>query len=77
MRRREEQRCEPHGGRGPEGRKFIAISTDRQALSLSKASTTIQIGEKLQETRWGGAGWPPRRRGREESPRPSRVDLVL
>ena len=37
--------------------EFIAVNTDRQALQLSKASTKIQIGEKL--TRGLGAGANP------------------
>ena len=36
---------------------FIAVNTDRQALQKSKASTTIQIGEKI--TRGLGAGANP------------------
>ncbi|NLV57223.1 MAG: cell division protein FtsZ [Clostridiales bacterium] len=52
---------------GLKGVEFIAINTDRQALSLSKASTTIQIGEKL--TKGLGAGAVPDigRRAAEES----------
>jgi len=37
--------------------EFISVNTDRQALQLSKASTKIQIGEKL--TRGLGAGANP------------------
>ena len=37
--------------------EFIAVNTDRQALQLSKASSRIQIGEKL--TRGLGAGANP------------------
>ena|GEM_PF-2399792 len=37
--------------------EFIAVNTDRQALQLSKASSKIQIGEKL--TRGLGAGANP------------------
>ena len=37
--------------------EFIAVNTDRQALNLSKASSKIQIGEKL--TRGLGAGANP------------------
>ena len=37
--------------------EFVAINTDRQALSLSKANAKIQIGEKL--TRGLGAGANP------------------
>lgn len=52
---------------GLKGVEFIAINTDRQALTLSKASTTIQIGEKL--TKGLGAGAVPDigRRAAEES----------
>ncbi len=52
---------------GLKGVEFIAINTDRQALSMSKASTTIQIGEKL--TKGLGAGAVPDvgRRAAEES----------
>ena len=42
---------------GIKGVEFIAINTDRQALQLSKASSKIQIGEKL--TRGLGAGANP------------------
>ena len=37
--------------------EFISVNTDRQALNLSKASSKIQIGEKL--TRGLGAGANP------------------
>ena len=37
--------------------EFIAVNTDRQALQLSKATSRIQIGEKL--TRGLGAGANP------------------
>ena len=49
------------------GVDFIAVNTDRQALSLSKAQTKIQIGEKL--TKGLGAGAVPDigRRAAEES----------
>lgn len=52
---------------GLKGVEFIAINTDRQALTMSKASTTIQIGEKL--TKGLGAGAVPDvgRRAAEES----------
>lgn len=43
--------------RGLKGIEFIAVNTDRQALSLSKATKKIQIGEKL--TRGLGAGANP------------------
>jgi cell division protein FtsZ len=42
---------------GLKGVTFIAINTDKQALSLSKAETKIQIGEKL--TKGLGAGANP------------------
>ncbi|MBP2077552.1 cell division protein FtsZ [Oceanobacillus polygoni] len=42
---------------GVEGVEFIAVNTDAQALNLSKAETTIQIGGKL--TRGLGAGANP------------------
>ncbi len=40
-----------------EGVEFVAVNTDAQALQYSKASTKIQIGEKL--TRGLGAGAKP------------------
>ena len=42
---------------GIEGVEFIAVNTDRQALGVSKASTKVQIGEKI--TRGLGAGSDP------------------
>ncbi len=42
---------------GIEGVEFIAVNTDKQALTLSKAGTKIQIGEKI--TRGLGAGANP------------------
>lgn len=42
---------------GVEGVEFIAVNTDAQALNLSKAETTLQIGDKL--TRGLGAGANP------------------
>ncbi len=49
------------------GVEFVAVNTDRQALSLSKAGIKIQIGEKL--TKGLGAGAVPDigRRAAEES----------
>ncbi|MBR3738982.1 MAG: cell division protein FtsZ [Clostridia bacterium] len=49
------------------GVQFIAVNTDRQALSLSEADVKIQIGEKL--TKGLGAGAVPEvgRRAAEES----------
>ena len=42
---------------GIKGVEFISVNTDRQALQTSKASTKIQIGEKI--TRGLGAGANP------------------
>ena len=42
---------------GIKGVDFIAVNTDRQALQTSRASTKIQIGEKI--TRGLGAGANP------------------
>jgi len=52
---------------GLKGVDFIAVNTDRQTLSMSKAGTTIQIGEKL--TKGLGAGAVPDigRRAADES----------
>ena len=52
---------------GIKGVEFIAINTDKQALSYSKAETKIQIGEKI--TRGLGAGSDPEigERSAEES----------
>ena len=52
---------------GLEGVEFIAVNTDRQALSTSKAGQKLQIGEKL--TKGLGAGAVPDigRRAAEES----------
>ena len=52
---------------GLRGVEFIAVNTDRQALTLSKADMKIQIGEKL--TKGLGAGAIPEvgRRAAEES----------
>ena len=52
---------------GLRGVEFIAINTDRQALSLSKASTTIQIGEKLTKGLSAGAVPDIGHRAAEES----------
>lgn len=56
------------------GVEFIGINTDKQALSLCKAPTTIQIGEKLTKglarepsPRWGRR---LRRRARRSCPTP-------
>ena len=52
---------------GTQGVEFIAVNTDRQALSVSSADQKIQIGEKV--TRGQGAGSDPEigRRAAEES----------
>ncbi|MBQ6173779.1 MAG: cell division protein FtsZ [Clostridia bacterium] len=52
---------------GLRGVEFIAVNTDRQQLSMSKAQTRIQIGEKM--TKGLGAGAVPEvgRRAAEES----------
>ncbi|MDR1572538.1 MAG: cell division protein FtsZ [Clostridiales Family XIII bacterium] len=42
---------------GMQGVSFMAINTDRQALSMSKSETKLQIGEKL--TKGLGAGGNP------------------
>ena len=34
------------------GVEFIGVNTDKQALTLCKAPTLIQIGEKLTKGRW-------------------------
>ena len=44
-------------GAGTSGAEFIAVNTDRQALSMSTADQKIQIGEKL--THGQGAGSDP------------------
>ena len=52
---------------GTQGVEFIAVNTDKQALSVSNADQKIQIGEKI--TRGQGAGSDPEigRRAAEES----------
>ncbi len=52
---------------GTQGVEFIAINTDKQALSMSNADQKIQIGEKM--TRGQGAGSDPEigKRSAEES----------
>ena len=52
---------------GTQGVEFIAINTDKQALSVSNADQKIQIGEKM--TRGQGAGSDPEvgKRSAEES----------
>ncbi len=52
---------------GTQGVEFIAVNTDRQALSVSNADQKIQIGEKI--TRGQGAGSDPEigKRAAEES----------
>ena len=52
---------------GLRGVEFIAVNTDKQALTMSKAPTKVQIGEKL--TKGLGAGANPEigKRAAEES----------
>ena len=52
---------------GTEGVEFIAVNTDKQALAVSNADQTIQIGEK--QTHGQGAGSDPEigKRSAEES----------
>ncbi|MBR4392710.1 MAG: cell division protein FtsZ, partial [Oscillospiraceae bacterium] len=52
---------------GTTGVEFIAVNTDKQALSISNADRKIQIGEKI--TKGQGAGSDPEigRRAAEES----------
>ena len=52
---------------GTQGVEFIAVNTDKQALSISNADQKIQIGEKI--TKGQGAGSDPEigRRAAEES----------
>ena len=52
---------------GTQGVEFIAVNTDKQALSVSNADQKIQIGEKI--TRGQGAGSDPEigKRAAEES----------
>ena len=45
------------------GVEFIGVNTDKQALQLCKAPTTIQIGEKANKRTWcrcKAGGWPVR-----------------
>ncbi len=60
---------------GIKGVEFIAINTDRQALQISKASTRIQIGEKL--TRGLGAGANPDIGGQAAEESKSEIAEVL
>ena len=46
-----------------EGVEFIGINTDKQALQFCKASTVMQIGEKLTQLR----AWDAEARRRERS----------
>ena len=63
---------------GTKGVDFIAINTDKQALTVSAATYKIQIGEKLTNGQGagsdpgGGAASPPRRTA-TRSPRPWRT----
>ncbi len=49
------------------GAEFIAVNTDKQALFLSKASSRIQIGDKLTKGLGSGADPEVGRRAAEES----------
>ena len=60
---------------GIKGVEFIAVNTDRQALQISKASTRIQIGEKL--TRGLGAGANPDIGGQAAEESKSEIAEVL
>ena len=60
---------------GIKGVEFIAVNTDRQALQISKASTRIQIGEKL--TRGLGAGANPEIGGQAAEESKSEIAEVL
>jgi cell division protein FtsZ len=50
-----------------QGVEFIAINTDRQVLAMSKALSTIQIGEKLTHGQGAGADPDVGRKSAEES----------
>jgi len=52
---------------GLKGVEFIAINTDLQALALSKAPKTIQIGDKLTKGLGAGANPDVGQRAAEES----------
>ena len=52
---------------GLQGVDFIAINTDKQALTLSKAATKVQIGEKLTKGLGAGANPDVGARAAEES----------
>ena len=43
---------------GTSGVEFIAVNTDKQALSMSTADQKIQIGEKLTHGQGAGRRWP-------------------
>ena len=60
---------------GIRGVEFIAVNTDRQALQISKASTRIQIGEKI--TRGLGAGANPDIGGQAAEESKSEIAEVL
>ena len=61
---------------GLQGVDFIAVNTDKQALTLSKAPTKVQIGDKAwaraPTPRW--ASTPPRRAARR-SPTSSKARI--
>ena len=52
---------------GLRGVEFIAVNTDKQALTLSKAATKVQIGEKLTKGLGAGANPDVGKRAAEES----------
>lgn len=52
---------------GMKGVDFIAVNTDKQALSVSSATHKIQIGEKLTEGQGAGSDPEVGRRSAEES----------
>ncbi len=52
---------------GIRGVEFVAINTDKQALTCSKADKTIQIGDKLTKGQGAGANPDIGRKAAEES----------
>ena len=52
---------------GVKGVEFIAVNTDKQALAISSANHTIQIGEKLTEGQGAGSNPEVGRQSAEES----------
>ena len=48
------------------GVEFVGVNTDKQALTLCKAPTVLQIGEKIDKGSWRrrtAGGWPEGSRG--------------